>query len=40
MQTIEISGMSITQSIEAPLTIKDTMLMRGNLSMHKSSGMY
>lgn len=33
---IEVSSMSISQSIEAPITLKDTVIMSGNL--HSSNG--
>ncbi|KDR18967.1 dnaJ homolog subfamily C member 11 isoform X2 [Zootermopsis nevadensis] len=36
--TIEVSGMSITQSIEAPLTLRDTMTMSGQLSTQNGTG--
>ncbi|KAK7082714.1 DnaJ (Hsp40), subfamily C, member 11 [Halocaridina rubra] len=35
---IEISGMSINQSIEAPLTSKDTAVFSGNLASHNGNG--
>ncbi|XP_069690191.1 dnaJ homolog subfamily C member 11 isoform X2 [Periplaneta americana] len=35
---IEVSGMSITQSIEAPLTLRDTMTMAGQLSTQNGTG--
>ncbi|PNF16476.1 DnaJ subfamily C member 11 [Cryptotermes secundus] len=36
--TVEVSGMSITQSIEAPLTLRDTMTMSGQLSTQNGTG--
>ncbi|XP_075212774.1 dnaJ homolog subfamily C member 11 [Lycorma delicatula] len=38
LPAIEITGMSISQSIEAPLTVTDTMTLSGNLSTHNSTG--
>lgn len=38
LPSIEISGMSIAQSIEAPLTVRDTVTMSGNLSSHNGNG--
>ena len=35
---IEVSGMSFSQSIEAPLTLRDTMTMSGLLSTHNGTG--
>lgn len=35
---IEVSGMSFVQSIEAPLTLRDTVIMAGNLSTHNGTG--
>ncbi|MCL4128914.1 UNVERIFIED_CONTAM: hypothetical protein GTU68_050335 [Idotea baltica] len=35
---IEISGMSINQSIEAPLTTRDTAILSGNLSSQNGTG--
>ncbi|GLH14443.1 DnaJ homolog shv [Gryllus bimaculatus] len=35
---IEVSGMSFVQSIEAPLTLRDTVVMAGNLSTHNGTG--
>ncbi|XP_047502037.1 dnaJ homolog subfamily C member 11-like isoform X1 [Penaeus chinensis] len=35
---IEISGMSLNQSIEAPLTSRDTAILSGNLSSHNGNG--
>lgn len=35
---IEISGMSLSQSIEAPLTTKDTAILSGNLASHNGNG--
>uniref|UniRef100_A0A6A7FM57 DnaJ-like protein subfamily C member 11 n=2 Tax=Hirondellea gigas TaxID=1518452 RepID=A0A6A7FM57_9CRUS len=35
---IEISGMSLNQSIEAPLTSKDTAILSGQLSSHNGRG--
>lgn len=37
---IEVSAMSLTQSIEAPLTLRDTILMGGYLNTHNGTGMY
>lgn len=36
--SIEISGMSISQSIEAPMTNRDTVVLSGNLSSHNGVG--
>nr|CAG4641554.1 EOG090X03AJ [Eurycercus lamellatus] len=36
--TLAVKGMSFSQSIEAPLTLKDTAFMSGQLSTHKGSG--
>ncbi|KAK9501125.1 hypothetical protein O3M35_002228 [Rhynocoris fuscipes] len=36
--TIEVSGMSVTQSIEAPLTNKDTATITGHLNTHNGTG--
>lgn len=36
--SIEVSGMSISQSIDAPLTTRDTMTMSGNISSHNGNG--
>ena len=36
--TIEVSGLSITQSIEAPLTLRNTMTMSGQLSTQNGTG--
>lgn len=30
--------MSLSQSIEAPLTLRDTLIMSGNLSTHNGTG--
>lgn len=35
---IEVSAMSLSQSIEAPLTLRDTLIMSGNLSTHNGTG--
>ena len=35
---IEISSMAITQSVEAPLTVKDTAVLTGSLSSQNGSG--
>ncbi|XP_067005008.1 dnaJ homolog subfamily C member 11 isoform X1 [Anabrus simplex] len=35
---IEVSGMSFSQSIEAPLTLRDTIIMSGQLSTHNGTG--
>uniref|UniRef100_A0A224XKU7 Putative molecular chaperone dnaj superfamily protein n=1 Tax=Panstrongylus lignarius TaxID=156445 RepID=A0A224XKU7_9HEMI len=35
---IEVSGMSVTQSIEAPLTAKDTATITGHLNTHNGTG--
>lgn len=36
--TIEVSGMSMSQSIEAPLTLKDTAILNGTLSLSNGVG--
>lgn len=36
--SVEISGMSISQSIEAPLTLRDTLTLNGNLSTQNGNG--
>nr|CAG4650026.1 EOG090X03AJ [Sida crystallina] len=36
--SIEVKGMNFTQSIEAPLTLKDTAVLSGQLSTHKGAG--
>lgn len=36
--TIEVSGMSISQSIDAPLTLRDTVTMSGSLSSANGNG--
>lgn len=36
--SVHVSGMSFTQSIEAPLTTKDTLTMYGQLSVHNGNG--
>lgn len=36
--SIEVSGMSISQSIEAPLTLRDTLTLNGNLSTQNGNG--
>ncbi|XP_054165299.1 dnaJ homolog subfamily C member 11-like [Oppia nitens] len=36
--TIEVSSMSISQSIDAPLTINDTLTLSGSLSSHNGTG--
>lgn len=36
--SIEVSGMSISQSIEAPMTTRDTVTMSGSLSSHNGVG--
>lgn len=38
MPHIEISGMSLSQSIEAPLTNQDTAILSGNLNSHNGNG--
>nr|CAG4637676.1 EOG090X03AJ [Chydorus sphaericus] len=38
LPSIQVKGMSFSQSIEAPLTLKDTAFMSGQLSTHKGSG--
>lgn len=35
---IEVSGMSIAQSIDAPMTSRDTVTMSGSLSSHNGTG--
>lgn len=35
---IEVSGMSISQSIDAPMTTRDTVTMSGSLSSHNGVG--
>ncbi|KAK3881827.1 hypothetical protein Pcinc_013759 [Petrolisthes cinctipes] len=35
---VEISGMNLNQSIEAPLTNRDTAILSGNLSSHNGNG--
>lgn len=35
---IEVSGMSISQSIDAPITTRDTVTMSGNLSSQNGNG--
>lgn len=34
----EISSMSISQSVEAPLTVSDTLTLNGNLSAQNGTG--
>ncbi|CAG2168818.1 unnamed protein product [Oppiella nova] len=36
--SIEVSSMSISQSIDAPLTLKDTMTLSGSLTSHNGTG--
>lgn len=36
--SIEVSGMSISQSIDAPMTTRDTVTMSGSLSSHNGVG--
>ena len=36
--SIQVSGMTFTQSIEAPLTTKDTLIMYGQLSVQNGTG--
>lgn len=36
--SVEISGMSISQSIEAPLTLRDTLTLNGSLSTQNGNG--
>lgn len=36
--SIEVSGMSISQSIDAPMTTRDTVTMSGSLSSHNGTG--
>lgn len=38
LPSIEVSGMSFVQSIEAPVTTRDTLIMSGNLSTHNGTG--
>ncbi|KAG8231870.1 hypothetical protein J437_LFUL011775 [Ladona fulva] len=38
LPTIEVSGMSLSQSIEAPLTVRDTLCLSGQLSTHNGVG--
>lgn len=38
MPNIEISGMSFTQSVEIPLTQKDTCTLAGQLQTHNGTG--
>lgn len=38
LPSIEVSGMSFVQSIEAPVTTRDTIIMSGNLSTHNGTG--
>jgi len=38
MPTVEISEMSVTQSVECPLTVKDTATVGGHLSMRNGNG--
>ena len=35
---IEVSSMSISQSVECPLTVKDTAILSGNLSTQNGNG--
>lgn len=35
---IEISSMSISQSVEAPLTVSDTLTLNGNLNTQNGTG--
>ncbi|KAL1455422.1 hypothetical protein WDU94_009514 [Cyamophila willieti] len=35
---IEVTGMSLSQSIEVPLTLKDTAVLSGSLSTHNGTG--
>ncbi|ESO92056.1 hypothetical protein LOTGIDRAFT_217203 [Lottia gigantea] len=36
--SIDISGMSVSQSVECPLTVKDTVIIGGELSTHNGTG--
>lgn len=36
--TVEVSGMSICQSIECPITTRDTVTMSGNLNTQNGNG--
>ncbi|XP_051172125.1 dnaJ homolog subfamily C member 11 [Leptopilina boulardi] len=36
--SVQVSGMTFTQSIEAPLTTKDTLIMYGELGVHNGNG--
>ena len=38
MPTVEISELSITQSVECPLTVKDTAVVSGQLSTRNGTG--
>ena len=38
LPTVEISEMSVTQSVECPLTVKDTAIVSGNLSTRNGTG--
>jgi len=38
LPTIEISEMSVTQSVECPLTVKDTAIVSGSLSTRNGNG--
>ncbi|KAI5699430.1 hypothetical protein M8J76_001693 [Diaphorina citri] len=38
LPVIEVSGMSLSQSIEVPLTLKDTATLSGSLSTHNGTG--
>ena len=38
LPTIEISEMSVSQSVECPLTVKDTAVVTGNLSTRNGIG--
>jgi hypothetical protein len=38
LPTIEVRGMTFSQSIEAPLTLKDTAIMSGQLSTRNGNG--
>lgn len=38
MPHVEISEMSISQSVECPLTVKDTAIISGQLSSHNGTG--
>lgn len=35
---VEVSGMTISQSIEAPLTLSDTLTLGGHLQTHNGNG--